>query len=48
MCLSTVYEQSGSERKMLARNVESVNLRDGKLVGNELNERVLPARELTW
>ncbi|MBR4150887.1 MAG: CooT family nickel-binding protein [Firmicutes bacterium] len=36
MCLSTVYEQSGSERKMLARNVESVNLRDGKLVFTDI------------
>ena len=25
-----------------------LRLRDGKLVGNELNEHVLPARELTW
>ena len=36
MCLSTVYELSGSDRKMLARNVETVDLRDGKLVFTDI------------
>ena len=25
-----------------------LRLRDGELVANELNEHILPARELTW
>ena len=36
MCLSTVYELAGSEKKMLCRNVEAVNLKDGKLVFTDI------------
>ena len=36
MCLSTVYEQSGDERKMLCKNVEAVNFRDGKFVFTDI------------
>lgn len=36
MCLSTVYTIKDSEKKMVAKNVASVTVRDGKLVFTDI------------
>lgn len=36
MCLSTVYSTRDNEKKLVAKNVASVTVRDGKLVFTDI------------
>ncbi len=36
MCLSTVYAMRDTEKKLVAKNVASVTVRDGKLVFTDI------------
>ena len=36
MCLSTVYAMRDAEKKLVAKNVASVTVRDGKLVFTDI------------
>ena len=44
-CTIVIVTHNDAIRRMAHR---VLRLRDGELIGDELNERVLPARELTW